>query len=205
MTKAVIYPRGFLGFDIGLPVTNPKQPAMQAVITAMRNNRAISEIMPPPYIHNEAIDLLWNEYRCASVDYNPQLMIENVITTVVRAFGTTDFHEWLSIQTQSPFLADNQIRFLNDTMRFINTGERGVSPMVWKSILTQEKASATGKQKLLIEDFFNGSLCVDENLPISSNTFDVITNIVKWMRQPDGLTDLLCSMSILFGKRDNIN
>ncbi len=205
MVKAVVYPRGFLGFDIGLPITKSKAPPMQSVVLAMRKNESVTDVVPEPYISNDAVDDLWAKYKQNTTDSRSLGFEEKILKAALLAFGTKDFQSWCAIQSQSPYFDDMHRKFLNDTLTFINTGVRKMNPQSWKSILKPVKTPVSTKTVFDYPAYFKGELGTDLMQPVSPNDYDLVCTITKWVSQPDGLTDLLCCLTILFGKVEIFN
>ena len=58
MTKIVVYPRGFMGFDIGLPVQT-KGGGLENLISSVRLNKEIEE--GRRVISNNKVETMWRQ------------------------------------------------------------------------------------------------------------------------------------------------
>ncbi|CAD5236108.1 virion structural protein [Klebsiella phage vB_KvM-Eowyn] len=107
----------------------------------------------------------------------------NAITCASRLFGS-DLQEWFDSQASNDRLTVNARGLLNDTIGYINTGNRKVSLQSWARILMREQ---------------------DMDLPKGPGKIEVITDLktnalTQWLRHDRGLIDLVTTMNILFGK-----
>ena len=200
MTAAVIYPRGFLGFDIGLPVTKAKPVSVQTVVMAYRRNDSASDVMPDPYISNHIVDDLWNKYKQNTAESRSLAFEEKILKAALTAFSTKDFYSWCEIQFKSPYFDDMHRKFLNDTLTFVNTGQRKMNPQSWKSLLRPTRTPLNTKTVFDYKSYFDGTLGAELNESICIPTRDLVSTITHWVSQPDGMSDLLCCLTILFGK-----
>lgn len=206
MTRtAVVYPRGFLGFDIGLPVQKAPAPSMQTMVLAMRKNDPINDTSPQPYIANSEIDSLWDLYKSDSDKARNFEFTERVIKLALKCFGTTNIASWFEIQPKSQFFDDLHRRYLIDTLQFVCTGKRSLSVGSWKSMLLPRRkdTSDTGVYDITmyfdIPELPRVNSFANFNISVELSEF-----ICLWISRPDGLADMLCSLSILFGKLESI-
>ena len=191
MTKVVAYPRGFLGFDIGLPVET-KGGSLDNLLTSVRLNKEIDESRR--VISNSKVEAMWiqvinGERFVESFDFR-----ERIILLALHAFGTENFLMWCRLQESSPYLTDMHKRFLNDTFNFIDGGNRSVNIVSWQHLITPRKlTSADAKPDLKTDQFFHIS---STYTPSDTSVMSIIT---KWVGRPDGFHDLLGTLHILFG------
>lgn len=194
MKPIVIYPRGFLGYDVGLPIQEP-QMSMSKLLGHIRNNNPNIGNTKPTISNTELEQLFHKSYNGYPVFSNMQNR-EQVLKLVLDAFGTKSFYDWCDIQKESPYFTDLHKNFLNDTFRFIATGERSMSTMSWYRIISPRNANiADKKADYKIREFFNldkGALMRKSHL---------VTDIVaSWTSQYGGFEDMLASATIFFGQ-----
>lgn len=113
--------------------------------------------------------------------------VRAVILCAKRMFGP-DVRGWFESQSTNEKLSENARGFLNDTIAYINSGQRPVSITGRIRVLTRE-------QQL-------------QNVLVGPGHIDVIADlsahpITQWLRQPGGLTDLVFTLNVLFGKGIN--
>lgn len=193
MKPAVIYPRGFLGYDIGLPISVNKD-SVTDILSSLKYNR-LSKPEPRVVISNTAVKTLMEQMLFSPKAGQSQEWREAVLTTALKAFGTRSFYEWCSLQEKSPYLSDLHVRFLNDTLRFIQTGVREMSIRNWSLLVhpsqTPHKAAVTYDYR----KFFGVGQATIMNR--SALLRDIIPT---WVARPGGYADLLQTLNIVFGE-----
>lgn len=196
--NAVVYPRGFLGFNIGLPVE--KRGANTAkLLESVRFNREVDETRL--VISNKKIEELYLAMQTAQASTKSFDFRERILLVALHAFGTDSFLDWLILQEKSPYLSDVHRRFINDTLNFISTSERAMSVVTWKSFITvRELNGADAKPELKTRAFFSITGPVDTK----SERFSLKTVLTNWVSQPGGFEDLLFTLHILFGDSEGI-
>lgn len=102
-----------------------------------------------------------------------------------RRLFNDDLDEWLRSQEKNSRLSDNARAFLNETVAFINTGTRPVSIGARLRILVRERQ---------FTQVDAGTLGIDHV------TDRAIKPLTQWLRQEDGIVDLVFTLNILFGK-----
>lgn len=102
-----------------------------------------------------------------------------------RRLFNDDLDEWLYTQEKNSKLSNNSRAFLNDTVTFINTGTRPVSIGARLRILVRER------QFTQVDP---GTIAIDRV------TDRAIKPLTQWLRQEDGIVDLVFTLNILFGK-----
>lgn len=196
--NAVVYPRGFLGFNIGLPVE--KRGANTAkLLESVRFNREIDETRL--VISNKKIEELYLAMQTAQASTKSFDFRERILLVALHAFGTDSFLDWLILQEKSPYLSDVHRRFINDTLNFLATGQRAMSVVTWKSFINvRELNAADAKPDLKTRDFFSITGPIDTK----SERFSLKTVLTRWVAQPGGFEDLLFTLHILFGDSEGI-
>lgn len=195
-----IYPRGFIG---ALQADGAAQVAKSVanfdIVRLHSGSRAAGSPKKPP--SNQEIDTLYKEYITNSIQAHTFQFYERVLIAAFGAFGTQDFHEWLSAQAQANGTDYLHAKFLKDTVRFISTGRREMLIETWLPMLTtgndfQNAVSAVSKT----DTAFMEMLAEYSKLAPCETDRQLKTVIFEWVRQPNGITDLLKTLYILFGE-----
>lgn len=192
MKQAVVYPRGFMGFDIGLPV-HKETPDIKKLVSAVRYNK-YQGAANKATISNNVIFALHQRSIFGSIDLDLPVFREKVIQAALGAFGTQSFLDWAELQLKSPYLSDLHVRFLNDTFEFIQTGKRAVSVHNWDSLLTPQAASIPTRST----PYKYMEYCRMQQVLPYRNPATVSGTVLNWLCQPEGFTDMLNSLYILF-------
>lgn len=199
MKPIVIYPRGFLGYSIGLPIQEPEM-SMSKLMAHIRNNNPNIGNTKPTISNTELEQLFHKSYYGFPLFSNIENR-EKVLKNVLEAFGTRSFYDWCQIQQESPYFTDLHKNFLNDTFRFIKTGERSMSVSSWYRIVVPRNANiADKKAEYKIRDFFDldkGALMRRSHL--------VSDIVASWTSQYGGFEDMLTSATIFFGQDGALN
>ena len=137
---------------------------------------------------------------------------EEALNAVLNCFNTNSLFTWFTLQRQSKFLTLVHKRFLNDTFRFITTGNRSVSIETWIRLLDlrliNDKDSIVEYE---VSDYFktNG---LNETIHLDCINFDdqyipfaTHAAISKWTSQPTGFKDLIIFCYVVFGKNEMLN
>lgn len=193
MTRIVVYPRGFMGYDIGLPVQT-KGGSLDNLITSVRLNKEIDE--GRRVISNSKVEKMWDQVLDGDRFVDSFDFREKILLVALHAFGTTNMLSWFRMQESSPYLTDMHKRFLNDTMTFIDTGKRSVSLFSWQHLITPRPLTASDENPELITDCFFG---FTKSYSPSFERIQVSSVIQRWVSQDNGFYDLLGSLHVLFG------
>lgn len=113
---------------------------------------------------------------------------ERVLSVALRLFGS-NFESWLSMQRNNPKLRGMNLEFLNDTLRFIETGHRHVSYLSWIELMNELDDGVTlppRNQSSILRPF---------------KTKETAQVLQAWCRRPHGLDDLVCTLNAFFGSR----
>lgn len=193
----IVYPRGFLGYDIGLPVINENNDITK-LIAAIRQNKPLAKGSNNLVVNN-VIDNLWRQFNQGNRFIKSFAFRQQILEAALTAFGTTSFLEWCELQNDSPYLTEMHKRFLNDTFNFISTGERSINLLNWMSLIKlRELSSSDDSPEYRYADFF------DLNQPIHfRREITVKSNIQTWVARRNGFVDLLQTLHILFGNQGN--
>lgn len=193
MKTIVIYPRGFLGYDIGLPVVKVENGIKDILDSVYYNKSLVNK--DRTVISNTEIENLFKALIQQSWSGNSFEYRERVLKAALTAFGTKSFFDWCQLQNESPYFTDLHRRFLNDTFEFIKTGKRVMAVGTWASIIRPRAiASVDRSTDYKVSDYFRlnqGSLL--------RRPFGITDNIINWTSQPGGVEDMVATLHILFG------
>lgn len=192
MKQVVIYPRGFAGFDIGLPIRITKPTTNALFKTILHNTSGIRE--NKNVVSNTDVEALWKGLRNGNKFMSNEKFREAILIAALNCFGTKDFYEWVSLQANNQYLGIEHIRFINDTFNFIRTGQRALNISFWLQLLAGPSDVGPQSDASINMDYFGS------NKPLHRRENSMVKDtIIKWVSQPDGFEDLLGTMHILFG------
>lgn len=135
------------------------------------------------------IDTLYKLYIARSVNTDSWEFRRRVITAASPLFG--DLLHWFAFQASM----NNKVyalnyKFLEDTLRFIQTGKREMSVMTWLDLLLEwpeEKANIATIQRL------KGMNLTDVQPWLGEQ------GISRWLSHPSGFDDFITTVHIVFG------
>jgi len=192
--STVIYPRGFLGFDIGIQKDNSKVTTFLQTVRGIEFNRPINKL-DSIHASNPAVDALWKDYVSGAAFTTSFAFRERILVAALGAFGTQNFYDWCILQSSSPFLSSAHRKFFNDTLTFIETGKRSVNVSSWLNILSATPDHQNNSPiPLRTREYFG----VDLNV-YNQRSLDLSDNLVVWTSQQGGFEDLLGTLVVLFG------
>lgn len=140
--------------------------------TAQVNPEVVSEFVSVFFSRDTDI-LAWPVKRCA-------------LEAALCLFGKTSLTLWLRETIKQSSYGYRQDEFIEDTLRFIYTGQRRLSVQSWKPLLSSE-GSADVQYRVKRETF-----------PFSTN-MNMSECLSRWCAHPKGLQDMVCALDILFG------
>lgn len=109
-----------------------------------------------------------------------------VIDQALRLFG--DFHDWAEAQRKDPHITGYNARFIEDTLKFIETGERDLCHENWMALVNENPHAAQ----------LAGAH--ERAAPRLWQSPSTVTALQKWCSHPNGVEDLLCTLHLLFGR-----
>jgi len=110
-----------------------------------------------------------------------------VIALAAKLFG--NFRQWLLLQlTTNDNIYDLNLRFLQDTVQFIRTGQRLTSVQNWLEMLAEYPDARPGCAGQQRADAFD-----------IGDTHEFDDFISMWCSKEGGFEDMLCTMNVLFG------
>jgi len=193
-----IYPRGFVGSPIGVRVQkNPS--TVESRFKQLSHNLNLFKPSVNSIDPNPAVKELYKQYTTGRKATSAFEYKKRLYMVALYAFGTQNFLEWFKQQMTSPVVGVTHREFLDDTLKFIQTGKpRRMRLETWDSLL-QMQDRGVGNEPLSEEaqTFFNynGKQMWTKEL---TNT-DLIDVLCLWLSQPNGLYDLIGTLHLLFG------
>jgi hypothetical protein len=169
MPKRSVYPRGF----------DTVQPngSLKLTITTVDGDSEVTQ--------------LYNQHMTKHGEYRSWAFQSAVLRAAKRLIGRS-LLDWVEVQNRNKYLNGNAIRFLADTLRFIDTGRREISNINWLPLLTnmpQEDLLQNRKFVLTPAHIAIARKC--------GNNF-----LKEWLDAPGGYEDLLVTLYILYGEID---
>lgn len=193
--QVVIYPQGFAGFDIGLPIRVIK-PSPSEVFNSLLYKTDIAKTSKA-VVSNLAIEKMWKELIGANRFTSSFNFREEILVAALNAFGTDNFLAWFQLQAKNPYLGPNHIRFINDTFNFISGKKRALNIQYWLALLSEQGSSSSESVNIQAEEFFSTNKPLHMRQPV-----DLKHNLIKWVSQPGGYEDLLGTLHVFFGDSD---
>lgn len=189
-----VYPRGFIGHaDVEIGKDQVRQSVFQKIGEP-------DKIQPKPY--NAEITDIYDElfkvpYRISVFDVR-----ERILKAGLDCFGFKNFYDWVLIQESSNSVNEYHSRFIEDTVKFIETGKRTLSLQTWAR-LVEPNANTGGFS--YSEDFLKKiKKRITGTNQYQVNNFPIPNLLRQWCTQPNGIEDLYMSMYILFGRYSQI-
>lgn len=123
---------------------------------------------------------------------------EELLKTGIKAFGNTSAYAWFKQQENSPYMTAIHRKFINDTMNFIQTGERSVSVESWLGLLYPKQATAKDAETVLEID--KNFIVRDNELCCNRLPQKLTRLIAMWTGQDGGFYDFAYFLGIVFSK-----
>lgn len=191
-----IYPRGFLGAPVEPVLSKQRRTDNRLTYDTTVFDANDSRLVTA----NQKIDEYYaafvrrDGFKGADFDFR-----EKALHQILHAFGTQDFNEWYAAQFKSPSFGELHRRFLDDTLKFIRTGQRELDLSTWVSLLTPADSRDTDIYlSLRAKTYFNVS-SVGELLEPGAYRGSLVETVQDWLSKDGGFSDLLVTCHILFG------
>ena len=189
-----LYPRGFLGAQLAAKIEKVAQPSNSDSTSLQNTIKMLSSRSSNELTGNPVIDHLYSVNIGGGSEVLTLEFRKKVLIAAFTAFGTIDFKTWFMIQNSTPYFGDLHRDFLDDTLRFISTGQREVAIQSWDSMLSYSDSGEVSKGITdYAKDFFH--TYTSDNV----NKFELVEVIQRWISQPNGIEDLLSTLHVLFG------
>lgn len=142
-----------------------------------------------PITADEQIKHLYAQYKSHLVSVDTWEFHAELIANVRRLFG--DFLAWLDAQDHNVYISKTAYNLIVDTIQFIKGKRRPIALRSAMGLIQMERDS--GEFQNLSAERRNTKLreLVD---------FDGRDFIYLWLKQPNGLDDMLCTTHFIFGK-----
>lgn len=194
-----IYPRGFLGAQLG-PRIEKKANPIAGAIGRLAFNQVDYQSNVNSVDANPNVEALYGQYirnvpGVLGVDFH-----EKVLIVATSAFGTSDFYFWFTQQLRSPVAAQSHRDFLDDTLCFIMTGRRKVQHEMWHALVNLDD-SGTKSHELskTAQEFFLYYESGSNSPRVEKHSRELNRVLQRWVSQPGGMEDLLNTLHVLFG------
>lgn len=188
-----MYPRGFYGADTGPVVEHTR------TVENFTSGPDLTLLIPPrtgqPNPSKRVSDL-YQAYIDHPNLYDKFDFREDVIQAAYEIFGTDEFDSWFRRQFTSPAISDLHSKYLDETLHYIETGERVTKNLMWARLL--DGSAVTNKPERISEDakaFFFYPSGTRRN-----HNSDLEGVLQQWLSYPNGLDDLISTMMVLFGR-----
>lgn len=188
-----VYPSGFYGSTL-VEQTMPLD--LISRTKQLLNNSTIKK--SSPYTASQEVLELWAIASNGDPEYKTFEFKEKVIVCALNIFGCEKLIDWLSIQIQSPEYSKSHADWIDETISFVyGNSNRQLSHNNWITLLT---AVDNVHVKSGLSDIVKHHLLSRGVLMNRSNS-TIRQFILNWVKQPDGINDLLSSLNVLYGKR----
>lgn len=140
---------------------------------------------------------LYNQLANRTVNVESWAFRADVMQTALRLMHP--FREWLGYQKQNPFLTAQAYGFIADTCQFILEGRRSVSIRTRQSLLDAPANALVGSGYVPFSpnSFYSADVHITRLL---SEFQDDAAIMAAWQTHPNGISDLVMTMFVLFGK-----
>lgn len=188
-----VYPSGFYGSN-QVAQTLPLDLVSKAKL--LLNNSSVKKINP--YTASQDVVELWATTISDTPEYTTFEFKEKIIKCALTVFGSEKLIDWLSIQVESPEYSKIHSEWIDETISFVYGGKsRQLSHNNWIALLTAVDnvhinvgLSDTVKYHLL-----------SRGVLVNRSNVTIRQFILNWLKQPNGINDLLSSLNVLYGKR----
>lgn len=135
---------------------------------------------------DSTVDALYAFLLNGNVSVTTWAFQQQVLQTAQRLFG--NFQKWLDDQRSNPQMVGYNADFLDDTLKFIQTGEREMSVANWLELVTE------GDDTHHAVEPGHGNREISLVKPLTT------TQVLQdWCSKPNGLEDLILSLNLFFG------
>jgi len=135
---------------------------------------------------DETVSELFRVYEQGAVDVTGMDFKLRILDCGLRLFG--DIREWMLLQRNNPNLLGYNLEFLRDTLKYIATGERDLSPLIWLDLVTERSLHSTQAHHLTLPEL---------SIPKEIETPQMLQ---LWCSRKNGFQDLVQSLFLLFGR-----
>ena len=186
--QVVVYPSGFVGYDVGWPIVRTEEGFDAQVAFARFASSSTKEKL---VISNPVVEALFEQWRTRSRKTTQADFVGDVCAAVANAFGTMSFYEWCHMQLSNPYFTAYHRQYLNETLRFLMGEARSIGYPTWSTLLTPTRA--------VHEDTKERFIYRDVLLRIGMDNTSMHSIVQRWISQPKGVDDMLVTAHLLFG------
>lgn len=144
---------------------------------------------------DKEVSELFDQYMSGSISLESWKLRCGVITSAVRLIG--DFRNFLRLQEKFVEKEGYRYEFLQDTLRFLRTGQRQVALPTWYTLVEGDAAYEPNPTKLSSRSSGAGLIALLEETGLQHSSYAYLS---EWCLKPAGVNDLLCTLHVLFGK-----
>lgn len=191
-----LYVRGFFGSKIMSTETYASSRSRPILSVFDLNPEALKHV-----VCNESVVEIYNQMIRRQVIHTNFDYRERVIKIALAAFGTRNFNTWIELNKESPTFTQTHADFINDTMRFINTGKRNLPVDTWERLIgpgSNDPNSPVVIDRSLMQ-FLPRGYSYRNKQETQNNLHNVIAT---WLGHPGGFTDLVTTLYTLFGEHN---
>lgn len=135
------------------------------------------------------VDRLYKELTADSPKVSSWEFRVDAMRAAKRLFGI-NLASWISNQVESEYVTEQARAFIIDTLSFMRTGQRSIHPRNWVDILIIDPVALTHIPKRPLVPAYS----------LLKSEYQADFNYIEsWLKQPDGLLDLVYSLYIVFG------
>lgn len=189
--KLAILQSGFLAYDSQALIKSKEYTASDIV-----NAAVVGDVIPKQsgsFFYHPGAQNIFDEFTTNPKIYRDFGFRERVLKLAKEVFGVENgFSSWFKQQENSRYLTNLHREFLNDTIRYLDSGVRQVGIESWYGLIKSSSYQDQNKKvKLDMSRYFN---------PQNTN-HNVVSDIQNWVMKDDGFKDLIYFLGIVFGER----
>lgn len=193
MTKYPILQSGFVAKD-EKDLTNYEVKKDPFVDIALNKDHLKSH---NPYFYSEEITSLYKEW-CGKPDLIKDFDFREKILRFAMTKFDTLLSSWIKLQFRSPYAGELHAVFINETVEYVlGVKSRNIQISQWIRLL--DASVKRNNAEIKSEKYFDKSKGFDKYLHLN-----VFSNFISnWVSKNDGYVDLLISLYVIFGSRND--
>ena len=205
MTQLAILQSGFIT-PITSDLSRPDPISNSKIVDAITSGRSLPS-NSNDHFFSSSLEELYNNYRADNILIKNFDFQNNVINAVTTLFDNMDFNRWIKFQDSSEYFTATHKHFIEDTIKFILTGERKFSLRVWGRLVTQRQATVADRNidiSSSVNDLIN--LFMNKNYDNRGTVGGCLNHTLnsfifaRWISRDNGFVDFLTTMQIIFGR-----
>lgn len=193
--KYPILQSGFIGFsDTAFNKPAPHEPSFRSAIIFKDTRNPLDK-----YHYSKDVKELFKLWITNFDNMKSMEFRERVLKTAFKCFGTSNFYEWLALQSKQSTVTDLHRAFILETLDFLlMENARKIHVSAWSRMLeADERCDAVAID--VTKYFQKESMFLDsKNVKLPVRMSEIIQ---LWVSKPQGFDDLLYSLHIIFGDR----